>query len=199
MRTAYCFDLDGTITSTEILPCIASELGVADEIATLTRITMDGLIPFEASFRLRCLILGQVSPSKVCSIVSEIPIDKSILSFIHENRADAFIVTGNLDIWIRPLLDLCGCRFYSSTGFYDKGLIRVDNVLNKADAIAEIRSLGYDRIVAIGDGANDAPMLYAADVSIAYGGVHSPSSTAKEAASHIVHEGVALCKMLRAL
>ena len=90
MKIAYCFDLDGTVTKTEILPCIASDLGVSDEIATLTRATMDGHIEFDASFRLRCLILGQVNPEVVRTIVSNIPLDESLLFFIRSNSANCF-------------------------------------------------------------------------------------------------------------
>ena len=32
MKTAYCFDLDGTVSTLEILPCIAADLGIADEL-----------------------------------------------------------------------------------------------------------------------------------------------------------------------
>ena len=199
MRTAFCFDLDGTVTTTEILPCIASELGISDEIALLTRATMDGIISFEASFRLRYLILSRVEISRIRDIVVEIPTDPAIVAFIQENKNDSFLVTGNLDIWIEPLLSLCGCRVFSSESFVDDCVPKIKTILNKADAVVDIRAMGYDRIVAVGDGANDVPMLSTADVSIAFGGVHSPSIAAKNASNYIIHEGSTLCKMLRAL
>jgi phosphoserine phosphatase len=199
MKTAFCFDLDGTVTTTEILPCIASELGVSDEIATLTRATMDGHIEFEPSFRLRCLILGQVAPELVRAVVSTIPLDPAIHSFIRSNSKNCFLVTGNLDVWIEPILHTCGCEMYSSTAVYEGGKLKLGTILNKADAIAQIRARGFDRVVAIGDGANDVPMLNAADVSIAYGGVHSPVQAAISSSDYIVHQGIALCKLLEAL
>ena len=199
MRTAFCFDLDGTVSTTEILPCIASEIGVADEIATLTRVTMDGHIAFEPSFRLRCLILGQVPPERVREITEAIPLDEAILEFIQSAPDQCFLVTGNLDIWIEPIVQRCGCGLYSSRASVTDGVLKLDSILHKADAIRDIRARGFDRIVAIGDGANDVPMLHAADVGVAFGGVHAPAPTAAEAADYIVNEGEALCKLLRAL
>lgn len=199
MKTAYCFDLDGTVTATEILPCIASDLGVADEIATLTRATMDGMISFEASFRLRYLILSRVEVARIRQIVQEIPLSEAVVSFIQSHRENSFLVTGNLDVWIEPILKLCGCRMFASRGAIENGELRLARILNKADAVTEIRSLGYDRVIAVGDGANDAPMFNTADVSIAYGGVHSPAVAAKDSSDFIIHEEDALCRVLQAL
>jgi HAD superfamily phosphoserine phosphatase-like hydrolase len=199
MRTAFCFDLDGTVTTTEVLPCIASEIGVSDEIATLTRATMDGHIAFEPSFRLRCLILGQVPIERVCKIVSDIPLDDSIVSFICEHKADSFLVTSHLATWVQPIAEKCGCEIYSSTGYFENGVLRLNRLLNKGDVVAELRTRGYKRIFAIGDGANDVPMLAEADIGIAFGAVHAPSPAAIAVSDYIIHEGAALCRMLRAL
>ncbi|MDY0013020.1 MAG: HAD-IB family phosphatase [Rhodocyclaceae bacterium] len=197
--TAFCFDLDGTVTTTEILPCIASELGIAEEMAVLTRSTMDGHIPFESSFRLRCLLLGQIATEKVRQLVADVPLDAGIFSFIRERAQDCYIVTGNLDIWISSLVEKLGCSVFSSKGVYQDGLLRVTHVFNKSDAIDRLRFRGYRRIVAVGDGANDAGMLSAACVGIAFGGVHAPALSAITAADAIVYESSTLCRLLKTL
>jgi len=199
MSTAFCFDLDGTLTSIEILPCIASELGVAEEIATLTRVTMSGLISFEESMRLRSLILGQVPLRRVHEIVGSIPLDPFLTDFISGHEADCFIVTGNLDLWISPLVERLGCRSFTSCASSQEGKVRVDHVLDKGTAVSEVRLLGYERIIAVGDGANDVPMLRKADAGIAFGGVHSPMPAAVKESNYVVHDGRSLCNLLTAL
>lgn len=199
-RTAFCFDLDGTISMTEMLPCIAAELEIAGEIATLTRLTMDGLIPFEDSMRLRTLILGRIAVERVHEILNEIPLFNDIVDFITAYTDQCFIVTGNLDVWIQPLVHKLGCRVFSSNAEIVDGVLRLKSILSKETAISNLReSRSFDKIVAIGDGANDVPMLQAADIGIAFGGVHTPVDAAIQAASLVVNDAKILCKLLKAL
>lgn len=200
MGTFYCFDLDGTVTRQEILPAIASEVGMSEEIALLTSLTMRGLVPFESSFRLRCRILREVSVSRVREIVADIPLDPEIEEFIHNNRERCAIVTGNLDVWVKELVERMGCQAFTSIG--DVNGDRLDGVrrmLRKSESVESIRTQGWNRVVAIGDGFNDIPMLQDADVGIGFGGVHPPVAEVVELADYVVYGGASLCRLLSTL
>jgi len=108
MTTAFAFDLDGTLTCEELLPVIAEELSLGREMATLTRLTLSGAIEFEESFRLRCAILRAVPISRVRAIVAEVALAPAMEGFIRRRPSECFIVTGNLDVWVRPIIDRLG-------------------------------------------------------------------------------------------
>ena len=75
MNKIYCFDLDGTITSQELLPLMAAELNLYEEISALTEATINGLIPFERSFKLRCKLLSDVPLEKVQEVANKVKLN----------------------------------------------------------------------------------------------------------------------------
>lgn len=199
MSTHFAFDLDGTVTSLELLPLIATELDLLCEIRLLTRLTLDGTIGFEESFRLRCAILQSIPISDVQEIVAETPLNEDIAEFITKNADRCSVVTGNLDVWIRPILERVGCRFFSSTAITDGNrIVRLDRVLHKSTPIHELK-IHAERVVAIGEGANDLPMFEAADIGVAYGGVHPPAPMLLEISDYLTFDGGALCRLLSTL
>jgi phosphoserine phosphatase len=199
-NTAYCFDLDGTVTRLEVLPVIAAELGLAEEIRFLTEMTIRGQIPFEMSFRLRCRLLADIEVDTVAQIVESVPVDERIAEFIQANREQCYVVTGNLNVWVRRLVEQLGCGMYSSTADTRPNgkLGQLTQILRKSTAIRDLRNQ-YDRVVCIGEGFNDLPMFEEADIGIAYGGVHRPAREVIENSDYIIGEGEALCRLLNTL
>ena len=82
----FLFDLDSTISKKEILPTISELIGRQKEMRELTEATMRGEIPFKSSFIRRVAILSCVDVSEVNRIVSDIPLNNNIVSFIRENK-----------------------------------------------------------------------------------------------------------------
>ncbi|BDM63740.1 hypothetical protein NFHSH190041_11920 [Shewanella sp. NFH-SH190041] len=198
MKTAFCFDLDGTVTTTEILPCIASELDIAEEMAVLTQATMDGLIDFRASFRLRVRLLATIAPGRVRDIVAQVPLDPHISDFIRR-RTDCFVVSGNLAQWISPIIEQLDCGSFASQAGDGEGGLQLEHILDKGAALDCLRQQGFERIVAVGDGMNDCAMFDRADIAIAYGGVHAPVAGLTARADYLVNNGRKLCQLLQML
>lgn len=198
-ETCFCFDLDGTVTQEELLPLIASEVGLEEEIALLTRLTMDGLIPFESSFRLRFALLRSTHINRIQSIVDTVKIDPHVHKFINANSDRCFIVTGNLDVWISALVKRLGCVFFSSTTEVSPdNQLRISNIMRKSVPLLLLKER-FDRVVAIGDGYNDLPMFDVADITIAFNGVHPSPDALVSASDYVVMEGESLCRLLNTL
>lgn len=199
MKKIFCFDLDGTVTTQEILPLIAAELDLYEEISTLTQATINGLIPFERSFKLRCKLLSDIPVKKVQEIVDGVKLNKAITNFIKENKDNSFIVTGNIQEWIEPIIKKLGCKTYCSKGkFINNQLTGLEKIIDKGEVVKILK--GQEKsIISIGDGMGDVAMFGESDICIAYGGVHEPIETLMKNSDYIVYDGDSLCRLLNTL
>ncbi len=201
--TTFAFDLDGTVTRAEILPVIARELGLEGEMALLTRLTLDGTLRFEESFKLRVQILRGVPVSRVQRIVADVPLDPEIEAFIRARRDRCALVTGNLDCWIAPVVRRLGCESYSSSAATEGDeLTGIRAIQNKSRAVRALRRRRGDAgatVVAVGESTNDLPMFEEADVGVAFGGVHDPVPALVEISDYVAYESRALCQLLGTL
>ncbi len=192
----FAFDLDGTVTTEEILPRLAERLGLRAEMERLTRRAVQGDDAFAASFRARVDMLGDLSPAEAQRVTAATPLDPTIAAFIRERRDCCALVTGNLDCWVNPLAENLGCRAFTSTSERKNGRIAVKAILNKAEAVRELARNGA-KVVAVGESAGDIPLFAAADVGIAYAGVHEPAPALLPLARHVARSGEELCALLR--
>ena len=198
-KRIFAFDLDGTITTQETLPILARELDLSDEMEQLTRLTLEGKIDFEASFRMRYCLLREIPLQKIRQIMEEVPMDERIAGFIREHAKECAIVTGNLDVWVQPLITKLGCMAYSSTSRLGaNGELQLEAVLDKAETIRWMKMQGH-HVIAIGDSVNDIPMFREADVAIAYGGVHPLVDRVAAISDYVAENGKDLCRLLEGL
>ena len=199
MKKIYCFDLDGTITSQELLPLMAAELDLYEEISALTQATINGLIPFEQSFKLRCKLLSDVPTKKVQEVADKVKLNESIVQFVRDNKDNSYVITGNIYEWIQPIVNKLGCKIFCSEGkFKDGKLSGLEKIIDKGEVIKGLRENGKS-IISIGDGMGDVLMFQESDLSIAYGGVHEPIETLRKVSNYIVYEENSLCRLLNTL
>lgn len=199
----FAFDLDGTITRAEMLPrlgarlaAIAGDPALEDEIAGLTARTLNGEIAFAESFRRRFAILKHLPLAEVWAVAAALPLDEDIAGFIRKNRDDCAVVTGNLDYWIKPVMDKLGCRLFSSKGLLGgDGVLELGGILDKAEAMRALKATGRP-VLAIGESAGDIAMFRESDYSIAFAGLHEPAPALLALADRVVTSGAELCAFL---
>lgn len=200
MSTAYCFDLDGTLTRQELLPLIATSVGLHDEISALTQATINGVLPFDKSFKLRVRLLRDANIDWIHAALEEqVEFEPSIINFIKERPEQCFVVTGNLDVWVKPILERLGIQSFTSIAAMQDGRLEgVDYILHKGDAVSSLRNR-FEKIVAVGEGMNDVPMFEAADWRIAFGGTHRPNKLLVKLSDFVINDGSSLCRLLNML
>lgn len=195
----FLFDLDATVTKEEILPALAEQVGLLEEMREMTEKTMRGEIPFQSSFLARVEMLKTIRVSRVAEIVEKTPLNEELVQFIHAHASRCYIVTGNIDVWIEELIKRIGLPmshcYCSSARVSDDYIVSVNSVVDKEKIVKQF----VVPVVAVGDGSNDAEMVRLADVGIGYGGVRPVAYSLMCNATHVICDEHRLCSFLHTL
>lgn len=180
--TLVAFDFDGTLSDDEMIVLLGEEAGCADEIAEITERAMAGELSYAESLRERASLLAgleEAAAERAYSGVCLRPGAGALLRSLAEAGVPTAILTGGFDVGVEAALAREGAavdRVVANTLPVEDGRLTggVEGPLiegTKDEALATVAAdfgVDLDDAVAVGDGANDVPMLDAAGTAVGF-------------------------------
>jgi phosphoserine phosphatase len=176
-------DMDATMIEGETLDELAAHFGLKDKIAPITQQAMRGEIDFAEALRMRVALLRGMPVSALQETLDQVHYSKgakTLVGTMRRHGAQCVLISGGFDFFTVPVAQTLG--FHKNIGNrlgieYDMltGEVTppiIDKNTKKKTVEDEARALGLDpRVaVAVGDGANDIPMLQTAGAGVGYFG-----------------------------
>lgn len=170
------FDADSTLVDAEGIDELAARAGVGDEVAAITAAAMRGELDYEASLRDRTRRLAGLAWSEVEAVAAALPLSpgaKETVAAAQERGWKVAVVSGGF----LPLVDAVAARLGLDHAAAHRLEVRdgkltgeIEGPIVDAEAKATIaRDLrGDGALIAVGDGANDVPLLEEADVGVSF-------------------------------
>ncbi len=195
--TLFVSDMDSTMIEQECIDELADFAGIKDEVSAITERAMQGEIDFETSLRQRVELLAGIDESAIAECLADrittMPGARTLVQTLKAKGVRTVLVTGGFHHFADPIADKLGFdrvvanRLDVKDGKLTGGLVGpiADGQTKLAILEEERAELGAGRVLATGDGANDIPMLQAAD----YGFAYKAKKTARDAASGWIDRG----------
>jgi phosphoserine phosphatase len=197
-RRLFAFDMDSTLIEGEVIDELAKLAGVGDQVAEVTQSAMRGEIEFQESFRRRVALLRGLPEIQVRELLHTIPLVQGAEQLIATLKMLGYktaILSGGFNFFARHLQTRLGIDyvFANDLDIADgvvSGMVRTPIVdgARKAELLREIvqqENISLDQVVAVGDGANDLPMLGIAGMGIAFRAKPLVRQTASHAVSFL--------------
>ncbi len=202
-RRLVVFDMDSTLIDAEVIDELAHEAGVGDQVAAITEAAMQGEIDFKASFTQRMALLKGLDASVLQSVAERLRLNEGaehLISTLKKLGFKTAIVSGGFTFFGEYLQQRLGVDYvYANQLDIEDGLVtgRVSGEIidgqRKAELlrqIAEHEGLMLQQVIAVGDGANDLPMLSIAGLGIAFRAKPLVKASAKQSISNLGLDGI---------
>ena len=203
MRRLICFDMDSTLIKTEVIDELAIRAGVGDQVKAITESAMRGEIDFCESFKQRCSLLKGLDVSVMQEIAENLPITEGVDRLMRVLKKVGFkiaILSGgftyfgnylkqkyNIDYVYANELEIEDGKL---TGRYVGDIVDGRRKAELLRLIAQVENVDIRQTVAVGDGANDLPMISIAGLGIAFHAKPKVKATANQSISTIGLDGI---------
>ncbi len=202
-RRLVCFDMDSTLIETEVIDELAIRAGVGDKVKDITERAMRGEIDFDESFKERVALLKGLDVSVMREIAENLPVTEGVdrmMSVLKRAGYKTAILSGGFNFFGNYLKQRYGFDYvYANeleiadgklTGNYTGEVVNGRRKAELLRLIAQVENIDIAQTIAVGDGANDLPMLATAGLGIAFHAKPKVKATAGHSISTIGIDGV---------
>ena len=202
-RRLVCFDMDSTLIQAEVIDELAEIAGVGDKVKAITESAMNGEIDFKESFKRRMMLLKGLSEEVLHDVAVNLPITKGARRLIDTLKSYGFktaILSGGFTYFGNYLQKELGIDYlYANqleikdgvlTGGYLGEIVDGNKKAEYLKEIAKKEGIDIGQTIAVGDGANDLPMLNVAGLGIAFHAKPLVKDNAQNSISSIGLDGV---------
>lgn len=204
MRRLICFDMDSTLIQTECIDELAVKAGVGDKVKAITESAMRGEIDFRESFRQRVALLKGLPASVMSEIAENLPITEGaerLMTVLKRCGYKIALLSGGFTFFGEYLQRKFGIDYmYANelevdengllTGKYVGEVVDGKRKAELLKLIAQVEKVDLAQTIAVGDGANDLPMISVAGLGIAFHAKPRVVANAKQAINTIGLDGV---------
>ena len=202
-RRLVCFDMDSTLIQTEVIDELAHRNGVGEEVSAITRRAMSGEIDFNESFIQRVALLKGLDESVMKDVAKHLPITDGAERLISTLKAFGYktaILSGGFTYFGNYLKNKLGVDYMYANDLEIKNgkltgkhLGEIVDGKRKAELLkllTQVENLNINQVIAVGDGANDLPMLNLAGLGIAFHAKPIVKENAQQSISTIGLDGI---------
>ena len=203
MRRLICFDMDSPLIQTECIDELAERAGVGEQVKAITERAMRGEIDFKESFTERVALLKGLDESVMKDIAENLPITEGVerLMFVLKHYGYKIaILSGGFTYFGEYLKQRFGIDYvYANeleikdgklTGKYIGEVVDGKRKAELLRLLAQVEKVDIAQTIAVGDGANDLPMLSTAGLGIAFHAKPKVVENAEQSINTIGLDGV---------
>lgn len=197
-KKALIADMDSTMIDQECIDELAAEIGVKQKVAEITAKAMNGEIAFEPALRERVALLkglpAGISDQVIKNRITLAKGGRTLVATMKKNGAWCALVSGGFTLFTGPIAQIIGfdenhanileVENETLSGTVREPILGADAKVAALNKIALERNLSTRDFIAVGDGANDLPMLQTAGTGVA---LHAKPNVAAKADIRIDH------------